>query len=66
MKSQRDRFSAAGLIVAMAALLPACKPNAPTPDLIAPQRAALNKAKAVEGQLQDDLQQRMKAVDKDQ
>lgn len=47
-------------------LLSACKPAGPPPDLLAPQRAALNKAKAVEGQLQDDLQQRMKAVDKDQ
>lgn len=48
------------------AALGGCEPAGPPPDLIAPQRAALNKAKAVEGQLQEDLQKRMKSVDTDQ
>lgn len=52
--------------LALTMVLAGCKPAGPPPDLIAPQRAAMNKAKAVEGQLQDDLQKRMKPVDTDQ
>lgn len=47
-------------------LLAGCKPAGPPPDLIAPQRAALNKAKALEGQMKDDVEQRMKSVDQTQ
>ena len=60
------QITALCLLVMTAMLVSACKPAAPPPDLIAPQRAALNKARAVEGQLQDNLQERMKAADKDQ
>jgi len=43
--------------------LAGCKPAGPPPDLIKTQREALNKAKAVEGQLQQQADERMKAID---
>ena len=56
-------------------LVAGCRPAAPPapapasapapPDLLAPQRAALERAKAVEGQLKQGLDERMKAVDPD-
>ena len=43
-----------------------CKPADPPPDLIKTQRAAMNKAKAVEGQLQKQADDQMKAADEAQ
>ncbi|MES2538569.1 MAG: hypothetical protein V4632_22145 [Pseudomonadota bacterium] len=40
-----------------------CKPAGPAPDLIQTQREGLNQAKAVEGQLQQAAQEKMKAAD---
>lgn len=43
-----------------------CKPSEPPPDLIKTQREALNKAKAVEGQLQQQAEEQKKAVEEAQ
>lgn len=43
--------------------LSGCKPDGPPPDLVKTQREALNKAKAVEGQMQQQADERMKAID---
>lgn len=49
----------AGVIVL---LLAACKPE-PPPDIIRPQREALDKAKALEGQMQKDADQQRRTID---
>lgn len=46
-------------------MLAACKPAAPPPDIIQTQREALNKAKAVEGVLQQS-EDRTKAAEEGQ
>ena len=43
--------------------LAGCKPAGPPPDMIKTQRDALNKAKAVEGQMQQQADERLKAID---
>jgi hypothetical protein len=43
--------------------LAGCKPADAPPDLLKTQRAALEKAKALEGQMQQQAQERMKAID---
>ncbi|MDP9107861.1 MAG: hypothetical protein M3N23_02175 [Pseudomonadota bacterium] len=58
-------------MVALLAALCACKPAptaAPTasPDLLEHQRAALEKARALDGQLKEQLGERMKSVDQGQ
>lgn len=57
----------AALYLSMAGIfvLAGCKPAATPPDILATQRAAIDRAKAVEGQLKQDLEQRMKPVDGD-
>lgn len=40
-----------------------CKPAGPPPDLIKTQREALDKARAVEGQLQKQAEEQRKAID---
>lgn len=40
-----------------------CKPADPPPDLVKTQREALNKAKAIEGQLQKQADEQRKAID---
>ena len=60
------RFS---LLCLMSVALPGCKPTAPPeppPDLLKTQREALEKAKALEGQLQQQLQDRMNAAENSQ
>jgi len=51
--------------IAVAALfvLAACKPSDPPPDIIKTQRDALNKSKAVEGQLQQHVDEQNKALE---
>ena len=53
-------------IVLVGLTLSACKPADPPPDLIKTQRQGLNKAKALEGQLQQQSDERMKAADEAQ
>lgn len=43
-----------------------CQPNGPPPDLLKTQREALNKAKAVEGQLQQQAEDQRKIIDEAQ
>jgi hypothetical protein len=40
-----------------------CKPDGSPPDLIKTQREGMNKAKALEGQMQQQAQEQMKAAD---
>lgn len=40
-----------------------CQPSEPQPDLIKTQREALNKAKAVEGQVMQQANDQKKAID---
>jgi outer membrane PBP1 activator LpoA protein len=49
--------------VAFGLCLSGCKPDGPPPDLVKTQREALNKAKALEGQMQQQADERMKAID---
>ena len=49
--------------VLMAATLSACKPTTPRVDPLAAQHEALNKAKALGSQLQQQADQRMKGSD---
>jgi len=56
-------MKALALMVAAGMVLSACKPVQPPPDIVKSQRQALDKAKALDGQLQQQLQERMKAVD---
>ncbi len=57
------KFQTIVSITAMAISMAACKPNAPPPDLLKSQHEALDKAKAVEGQLQQQADQQRKAID---
>lgn len=50
----------------LALALDGCKPAGPPPDLVKTQREALDKAKTVEGQLQQQAEQQKKAVDEAQ
>jgi hypothetical protein len=51
----------------LASLLGACKQSSePPPDILKTQREAMDKAKAVEGQIQKQTQDRMKEVDDSQ
>lgn len=43
-----------------------CQPAEPSPDVLKNQRAALTKARAVEGQVQQQAEERMKAADEAQ
>jgi hypothetical protein len=54
---------AAGLIGLAAA---GCQPAEPPPDILKSQRATLAKARAVEGQLQQQAEKQMKAADEAQ
>lgn len=50
------------IIGLLALLVSGCQPSSdPPPDIIKSQRGALNKAKALEGQMQQQAQDRMKA-----
>jgi hypothetical protein len=60
MKVRRTWIMAAGLL---GLLLSGCKPVQPPPDLIKTQRETLDKAKAFEGQLQQQAQERLKAAE---
>ena len=51
------------LDVTMAMALSGCKPAGAPPDLLKTQREALDKAKAVEGQLQQHAEEQRKAID---
>ena len=46
--------------------LAGCKPAEPPPDILKSQRDALDKAKALSGQMQQQLDDRMKASDEAQ
>jgi hypothetical protein len=46
--------------------LSACKPSDPPPDLLKTQRQALDKAKALGGQMQQQADDRIKAGEQDQ
>jgi hypothetical protein len=50
-------------LAAFAVLLGGCQPSDPPPDLVKTQREALNKAKAVEGLLQQQAQESKQAAD---
>ena len=50
-------------IALLGAAISGCKPAGPPPDLIKTQREALDKAKAVEGQLQKQADEQKKAID---
>jgi hypothetical protein len=49
--------------VAISAPMSGCKPAGPPPDLLNTQREALDKAKAVDGQLQQQADEHKKAID---
>ena len=51
------------IALTIAAAISGCKPAGPPPDLLKSQRDALNKAKAVEGQLQQQADEQRKAID---
>ena len=51
------------IALTMAAAVSGCKPAGPPPDLLKTQRDALNIAKAVEGQLQQQADDQRKAID---
>lgn len=53
------------LMLSVGLVLVACKP-APPPDILKSQHQAIDKAKALDGQLQQQLQDRMKAADDQQ
>jgi hypothetical protein len=62
----RKFFIAGPVVIVLTLGLVGCRPAAPPIDPIAPQRAALNKAKALEGEMQQQLKDRMKSVDQGQ
>src|SRR5438034_10487687 len=62
----KSKFHAFAAIVVIAISVCGCKPADPPPDLIKTQRAAMNKAKAVEGQLQKQADEQMKAAEEAQ
>ena len=51
------------MIGAAMLVLAGCKPAEPPPNLLKSQRETLDKAKALEGQMQQQVQDRMKSVD---
>ncbi|MBI1889111.1 MAG: hypothetical protein HYS18_00540 [Burkholderiales bacterium] len=51
------------MVVTLAALVAACKPSEPPPDLVKTQREALEKAKAVEGQVLQAAQEQKRAIE---
>ena len=51
------------IALTMATAISGCKPAGPPPNLLETQRDALNKAKAVEGQLQQQADEQRKAID---
>ncbi|RJG00775.1 hypothetical protein [Noviherbaspirillum sedimenti] len=53
----------AAIAIAVVAVTGACQPSAPPPDLVKSQREALDKAKAVEGLLQQQGRDQKQAVD---
>ncbi len=50
-------------LAAVVVLAAGCQPAEPPPDIVKTQRDALHKAKAVEGQLQQQAQERQQASD---
>ena len=58
------KMRAALLVVGLT--LTGCKPAQPPPDILKLQHQALEQAKRLDGQLQQQLQDRMKAIDDDQ
>ena len=54
------------LMLSAGLVLAACKPAPPPPDILKSQHQALDQAKALDGQLQQQLQDRMKAADDQQ
>ena len=54
------------LIMAVGLGLMGCRPAGPPPDVLKAQKEALEKARALEGQMQQQLQDRMKTVDEPQ
>ncbi|MFC5474414.1 hypothetical protein [Paraherbaspirillum soli] len=55
-----------GLALALTFALAGCKPAGPPPDILKTQRQALDKAKAVDGQVQKQAQEQMKTIDDEQ
>jgi hypothetical protein len=54
----------AAMIGLLALIISGCQPSSdPPPDLIKTQREVLNKAKALDGQMQKNAQDHMKAVE---
>lgn len=51
------------MLAAIVVLAGGCQPAEPPPDIVKSQRDALNKAKAVEGQLQQQAQEHRQAAD---
>ncbi|MES2935592.1 MAG: hypothetical protein V4805_19125 [Pseudomonadota bacterium] len=59
------RMLAASVLLSLSACKPAEPPPVP-PDLLKTQREALEKAKALEGQMKQQLNERMKSVDENE
>ena len=53
----------ATMALTIATAISGCRPAGPPPDLLKTQRDALNNAKAVEGQLQQQADEQRKAID---
>ena len=51
------------LVAAVGVLICACQPSESPPDLLKTQRDVLNKAKGLEGQMQQQAQDRMQSAD---
>jgi len=51
------------MLAALVVMVGGCRPAEPPPDLVRSQREALNKAKAVAGQLQQQAQEQKQAAD---
>ncbi len=51
------------LAATVSVLICACQPSEAPPDLLKTQRDALNKAKGLEGQMQQQAQDRMQSAD---
>lgn len=63
MKNHAMLIMATGLVGLVAA---GCQPAQPPPDVLKGPRAALTKTRAVEGQVQQQAEERMKAADEAQ
>lgn len=57
------KFELAFIIVPVFLALSTCKPQGPPPDVLKTQREALEKVKAVEGQLQQQAEEQKKVID---